>query len=119
MNMDTTSMMGLLDLVVLAAGAYLLYGWYQLMKKDIITQGLIASKSVDPARCKDLPAYKGYIGIRTLICAIAAIIHGLIGMYNDYVAMLPAPAFWITFAAFLVILIWFGLCCRKAEREYF
>ncbi|MBO7709926.1 MAG: hypothetical protein J6S83_05625 [Lachnospiraceae bacterium] len=117
--MDTTSMMGLMDLIVVGAGVYVIYGWYMLVFKNEIKQGLVISKAQDPKKCKDLEGFKSYIGPRLLIFGLAAVLSGGVGLFQSYVAPLPGIVYWIFYMIFVAVIVWFTVCTRKAGRIFF
>ena len=117
--MNTNSMMGLLDVIVICAGAYLFYGWYLLMFRNEIKEGLVISKASSAKKCKDIEGYKRLMGPKLLIFALVAVGQGAVSLINTYVTPVPAPVFWTVYALFFVVLIWFVMGSRKAEKEYF
>ena len=117
--MDTNSMMGFLDVIVVLAGAYLLYGWYLLVFQNEIKEGLVISKNTNPKKCKDLEGFKKTMGPKLLVFGLIAVAQGGIGLFNSYVHPLPSFVYWIFYALFFVALIWYVITARKAEKEFF
>lgn len=117
--MDQRTTMGFLDLIVVGAALYILYAWFMLTYKSKITTGLLVSKTCNVKKCKDLDAYKKEIGWKTLLTGLTSLASGCLGLYQDYVAMLPQAIYWFFFILFFVILIWFGLQAKKAEEKFF
>ena len=112
-------MFTLLDFIVVGAGVYILYGWYVLMFKNEIKQGLIVSKAQDPSKCKDVEGFKKYIGPRLLIFGISAILSGGLGLFQAYVTKVPQAVYWVFYFIFLAVVIWFGFASKKAEKMFF
>ena len=112
-------MLSFMDIIVLAAGIYLLYGYYLLMFKNEIKSGVIVSKDVNPKKCKDLEGFKKYIGPRLLIFALAAVASGGLGLYQTYVNRVPAVVYWVLYALFFAVIIWFAVATKKAQKEFF
>ena len=112
-------MMGFLDIIVVAAGAYLLYGWYLLVFRNEIKEGLLISKNTDAKKCKDIEGFKAYMGPRALALAISAVISGGMGLYQTYVRPIPTAVYWVFYVLFFAILIVFGMAARKAEKTFF
>ena len=112
-------MMGFLDIIVVGAGAYLLYGYYLLMFRGEIKEGLVVSKATNAKKCKDKEGFKAYMGPRLLALGIAAIISGGLGLYQNYVQPVPPALYWAFYALFFAVLIWFGVSSRKAEKMFF
>ena len=117
--MNSNSMMGLLDIIVIGAGCYVLYGCYLLMAKNEIKSGLIISKGVNPDKCKDIEGFKKTMGPKTILFGLLAVISGGIGLYQDYVKPVPAPLYWTFYILFIVVLVWYAISCRSAEKKFF
>ena len=117
--MNTNSLMSVMDVIVLGAGVYVLYGWFMLMFRGEIRQGLMIPKDVRPKDCKDFEGFKSYMGIRSLILGILAVANGAMGLYQDYVQPVPPTIYWIMFGAFLIFLIWYAYCSKQALKLFF
>ena len=117
--METTSIMGMLDIIMLLAGVYVLYGWYLLQFKGEIKQGLLIPKDMDPGRCKDFEGFRKATSLPVLLTGLVALASGGIGLYQDYVAMLPAVLYWVSFVLFLGVLVWYMIVAKKAMKKYF
>lgn len=117
--MNTVSMMGLMDVIVVAAGFYVLYGWYLLTFKDEIKEGLVISKAQDPKKCKDREGFKKYIGPRLLVFGIAAICSGAVGLIQSYVMPIPNAVYWVFYIIFVAVIVWYAISARKADKMFF
>ena len=111
--------MSLLDIIVLGAGLYMLYGYYLLVAKNEIKEGLLLPKGMDAKKCKDLEGYKKYMGIRILILGIMAVCSGGLGLYQSYVSRVPAVLFWTFYFLFIAVMVWFVVGSKKAEKMFF
>lgn len=107
-----------MDLIVLGCGFYLLYAYYLLVSKNEIKQGVLLPQNQDPKRCKDIDGYKKYIGPKALICGIAAVISGGIGLYQDFVGPVPAILYQVFFVLFLVVIVWFIVGLKQGEKKF-
>lgn len=117
--MGSDSMMSFMDLIIVAGGLYMLYGYFLLVFKNEIKQGLIISKNRDVSRCKDLEGYKRYLAPKLLAFSVGAILCGGLGLYQTYVGPLPAAVYWVFYGLFLAVLIWFAYSARAAEKKFF
>ena len=111
--------MGLLDIIVVGAGLYLLYAYYLLMVKNEIKDGIIVPKDYTTKKCKDLPGFKKYMGPRVLLFSICAILSGGINLFQTYVKPLPGYVFWVFYVLFFVVIFWFAHATRKAQKDFF
>ena len=117
--MDTASAFSLLDIIVVGAGLYMLYAYYILMTKNELKEGVLVSKNMGSKKCKDIEGYKKFMGIPILVTALMAIVSGGIGLYQNYVARVPALLYWTFYFCFIAVLVWFVVCTKKAEKRFF
>ena len=117
--MNTNSMFGFLDVIVICAGAYMLYGWYLLVFRNEIKEGLVVSKASGGRKCKDIEGFKRVMGPKLLLLAIVAILQGGLSLLSSYVLPIPRALYWILYFLFFAVLIWFVVTSRKAEKEFF
>lgn len=117
--MDTRSMFGFMDFIVLAGGLYVLYGYYLLAVKGEMKQGLIIPKELNPKKCSDPEGFKKAMEIPTLIFGLMTLATGIAGLYQDFVRPLPFPFYWILFFAFLGVIVWYTIINKKATDKYF
>ena len=109
---------GLMDVIVVGCGVYLLYAYYLLTVKHEIKQGVLISQKTDPKKCKDFVAYEKYISPKLLLLGIAALISGGIGLYQDYVAPVSNYIYGAFFVLFFVIMAWYIVAMRNAEKRF-
>ncbi len=117
--MNTGTMFSLMDVIVVACGGYILYAYYLLAFKNQIKKGVLVSAQTDPKKCKDFEGYKKYMSTRTLLFGLTAVISGLIGLYQDFVAPINSYVYLAFFILFFVVLVWFVMCVKKAEKMFF
>lgn len=116
--MDSGSVFGLMDLMVLACGGYILYAYYLLMTKNEIKKGVLLPQNQEAKKCKDMEAYKKFIGPKTLLCGLAAVASGGVGLYQDYVGPVSIILYQGLFILFIVIIIWFVVSIKQAEKRF-
>ena len=111
-------MFGIMDIIIIAAGAYILYAWYLLMYRGEIREGVLVPQGM-AKRCKDLDGYRKYIGPKVLVFGLIALVSGGVNLYSDYVSPIPTAVYLIVTALFFAVLIWFILQIKKAQKEFF
>lgn len=116
--MNTGTFYGLMDVIVLGCGLYILYAYYLLTVKGEIKQGILISQKTDPKKCKDFNGYQKYMAPKVLILGIAAVISGALGLYQDYVAPVNTYLYMGFFVLFFAVMIWFIVAIRKAEKMF-
>ena len=116
--MDTNSIFGLMDFLIIAAGLYIVYSWYLLMYKGEIKEGVLVSQGW-AKKCKDLDGYRKFIGTKLLALAVVAFLSGGVCLYSDYVKPVPASIYLGVTALFFIVLIWFITQTKKAQTQFF
>lgn len=111
------SMYLLLDILVLGAGAYILYAYFLMTKKGEIKENILMPKEVTMSQCKDKEGYVKYVAPKLLMFGIGAVICGVLGFINDYGQALGNWYMGVT-VLFLVLLIWFAIGTRKAIKMF-
>ncbi len=117
--MNTSSMYGIMDVVIVLGGLYMLYGYYLLMFKNEVRAGILISKLNEGKRCKDLEGFKKEIGPKLLIFAFTAIADGIVGLVNDFIVLVPTVIYWGFYVLFFVVLIWYVIASKKVEKKYY
>ena len=92
--MDTGSMFGFMDIIVLGCGVYGIYSWYMLVKKQEIKKAFLLGGDSRVEECTDFQGFADCIGSKLLIVSIAMIVFGAVSAVNDYVQSLGA-VIWI------------------------
>ena len=59
------------------------------------------------------------MGSKLLAFAVTALAAGCVGLYSDYVKPVNTYLYLGLTAIFLIVLIWFTRCAKKAEKEFF
>lgn len=116
--MDTNTFYGLMDIIVLGCGLYVLYAYYLLMAKNEIKSGVLISQKVNPKKCRDFEGYRKFIGPKVLALGLSAVISGGIGLYQDYVGPVSRYLYMGFFVLFFAIMIWFVVSIRRAEKLF-
>ena len=116
--MDIYSSFGFIDVIVAVVGVYGFYSWYMLVKKHEIKKTLLVGGDSNPAKCKDIEGFASFMGPKLMILSTAMVIFGGISAYSSYVQSI-GNAIWVGLVLFLVIVIWYCVQLRKADKLYF
>jgi hypothetical protein len=116
--MDTGSMFGFMDIIVLGCGIYGIYSWYMLVKKHVIKKAFLLGGNLQPEQCKDVEGFAKSVGTKLLIASFAMIAMSGVSLFNDRVKSIET-VYWIAMVAFLALLIWYCFALRKANIEFF
>ncbi len=116
--MNTNSIFGIMDFLIIGAGIYILYSWYLLMYKGEIKEGVLVSQGW-AKKCKDLDGYRKFIGTKLLALAVVAFLSGGVCLYSDYVKPVPSSIYLGVTALFFIVLIWFITQTKKAQTQFF
>lgn len=108
----------LIDLFVLGSGFYALYCAFVLKKDGKVIRTFLLPRDVEPSACRDLPGYAGFMAPRLQALGAAMIAYALVSLLNTYVVPVW-NLFWVMMAVFLLVLVWYGMALRKANRIYF
>lgn len=111
--------MGSLFAVVgIGAGAYCLYAYFMMRTKREINKTVLLPKDVDVKKCKDIDGYIKDTSLPLLILAISVLTYGLAEAVNEYVRNVGSLLF-IILALVAIVLIWFAVVVKKANKKYF
>ena len=116
--MNTNSIFGLMDILHIGAGLYIVYAWYLLKFRGEIKEGVLVPQGW-ASRCKDLDGYRNFIGNKLLALAVVAFLSGGVCLYSDYVKPVPASIYLGVTALFFIVLIWFITQTKKAQTLFF
>ncbi|OYO89984.1 hypothetical protein CG709_13470, partial [Lachnotalea glycerini] len=108
---------GLIDVIILACGSYMLYSAYLMKTKGELKAGWLVSKNINLEKSKDIPGYIHYMYPKVLVFSICTIFYGMIGVYSTYINTLGLIQT-ITFFTFFIIVIWFAYVSTKASKNY-
>ena len=117
--MDLGTTFGFMDLVIIAGGIYVLYGWYLLVIKGEMKQGLIIPQSLSPKKCKDPEGFKQYMGPRTLVFGLVTVINGLLGLYQDFIAPINQIVYIASYVLFVAAIVWYIIATKKGQKRFF
>ena len=116
--MDTNSMFGFMDIIVMGCGAYGIYSWYLLVKKLEIKKTFLIGGTAMPEDCKDVQGFADFIGTKLLIFSTVMVVFGGISAINDYVQSIGF-VMWVLMAMFFAVLVWYCIQLRKADQMFF
>ena len=116
--MDTNSMFGFMDLIVMACGVYGIYSWYMLVKKLEIKKTFLIGGTNQPGDCNDVQGFADFMGTKLLILSLAMIIFGGVSAINDYITSVGV-IIWVLMAVFFAVIIWYCVQLRKADQMFF
>ena len=116
--MDTNSIFGIMDFLIIGAGVYIFYSWYLLQYKGVIKEGVLVPQGW-ASRCKDLDGYRSFIGPKLAALGVVSLVSGGISLYSDYVKQLNSFIYLGVTAIFFIVLIWFVTQTKKAQKLYF
>lgn len=105
----------IMDVLIMACGAYLIYGGIT-MKTTKTIPPMLLGKGIDLKRAKDIPGYIEKMFVPTLSVGILTILCGIVGvsgMLNTYVWGQTAMTF-----VFLAFIIAYGFWLVKMQKKY-
>lgn len=116
--MDTNSMFGFMDIIIMGCGVYGLYSWYLLVKKLEIKKTFLTGSATQPEDCTDVQGFADFIGTKLLIFSISMLLFGGVSAINDYVQSLGV-LIWVVMAMFFAVLVWYTIQLRKSDQLFF
>ena len=108
----------IMDLVILAAGAYVLYSWFQMKRTGEIMGGMLMPKGLDLKKCKDKAGFLKEMLPKLLITGLITLASGIIGAVNDQVTRVPSAVYWISYVAVFAALIAYAVYLKKLIAKY-
>ena len=115
---NMNQMFAIVDIIMLAAGLYLMYAWYLLHFKNVIREGVLVQAGM-AKKCKDPEGYRKYMSPRLLVFALCAVASGAIGLYSDFVKPVNSILYLGFMVVFFTVLILFVRYIKKAQDLYF
>ena len=115
--MESGSMFLLIDIVIAAYGAYLIYAAFNLKKNGEIG-GAVWSKDLPMRKCKEKEGFMKFMFPRLLVSGILILVNGILGILDDKMG-LPLPLSQLPMAIILFVVVWYILYARKAQKLYF
>ena len=68
--MNTNSIFGLMDILIIGAGLYIVYAWYLLKFRGEIKEGVLVPQGW-ASRCKDIDGYRNFISNKLLALGLS------------------------------------------------
>ena len=107
----------IIDIVILALGAYLVFAGIKNYKIGDVDNMLITAE--ERARCTDIKGLSNYLMPKTAIFGAFCIIFGVQGILCDSQKMeFPKAVNAAFLVAFVIVWILFSYAIRKAKKEY-
>ena len=110
--------MNLIDFIVLAGGAYMVYAAFQLKNGGEINSNFIWDKNTPFSSCKDKDGFRAYVFPRLLISGIVIAVDGVLGIamtkFNLYEKAYP-----FLMILTVVIIVYYALFMKKAQKLFF
>jgi len=116
--METGGMFLILDIIIAVYGAYLIYNAWNLRKNGEIGRG-IWSKDLPMRKCRDKEGFSGFMVPRLLVCGILVLADGILGILDDKITDLPLAVSLLPMIIILIVVIWYIVFSRKAQRLFF
>ena len=116
--MNTTNFNGMLDLIILAFGVYILYACFSMKKTGKIKGGLMLPKGMEPKHCKDPAGYISFACPRLAVVGVISFVCGVLGLMMDYFRMVSGTVYCIAMLVFLISLIWYTVISKKAIKKF-
>lgn len=113
-----SDIMSFVDMLVLMCGIYAIYGAYVLRRDGRIIRTFLVFKETDLNSCKDLQGYANYMSPKLMTLGGVMAAYGAVSMVNTYVVQINT-LFFVMMAAFLAVLVWYGMEVKKAMKKYF
>lgn len=116
--MDTNSMFGFMDLIIVGGGLYVIYQYIKMIHSRKLETSALLPKEIDPKKCKDVEGYIQYIGPKMLTFGIVATLCGLLGLIQDYTQKIGYPVYLAGMAVFVAAAVWYSIAIKKALKEF-
>jgi len=115
-------LMGIISLIILGSGVYVLYAWYKMKVTGEISDTLLVGKDFDTSKCKDREAYIKktspavlLLGIIVTICGIVISLRHYVMQDNEIIVFLDP----IVSIIVVIAIIIYGVYTGKQKRIYF
>lgn len=116
--MNTDSIYALMDAVIVGSGVYIIYLYINMITTGKLRQSMLIPQNLDVKKCKDVPGYIAYTGIKQLVFGIVAIACGAVGLVQDFTQLIGVVPYLITIVLFFAYAIWFGFQIKKAAKMF-
>lgn len=119
----------LFNVIILAAGAYLLYTWFRLKKEgQLFESQLLIPKDFKPSDCIDPEEYIAYFQPRILVLGIVCFLTGALcalevqfHLFDSLFPSVEKLSYYMDLggnAISLLVLVWYTVCWSKARKKY-
>lgn len=116
--MNTSSLMGLMDGMIVLCGVYILYLSFVMIRSGEVKENALMPKDVNVKKCKDAAGFIRYMKAKQLLLGIFAVISGAIGLAQDY-GKLHSPALYLgTIVVFVSCAVWYSVAVKKAVKLF-
>jgi len=115
-------MNNILSLIVLGAGAYVLYSYFAMKQTGKINGHLLLSKGLIEQQCTDKKAFVEECLPAVLVLGIAGVAYGIFDVFLNY--MMTESGITLLFnmfglLIFLAVIIWYMVRTAKVRKKYF
>jgi hypothetical protein len=122
MEVIMEGIMGFLSIIILGAGLFVLYAWYNMVFNGVISESLFLGKHYDANKIKDRDAFIKKASPALLVFGVVTTICGAITTLRHYMfqeselLILLDP---VSNAIVLIVLICFAIYTGKLKKLYF
>ena len=114
--------MGIINLIILGSGIYVLYAWYNMKVSGEINETLLFGKGDELKKCKDKEGFLRKTSPAVLLLGIIVTIFGALITLRHYVIqdneLLNSLDPEMSFAVVIVVVI-YGFYTKKQKKTYF
>ena len=119
-------LMDLFNFILLFYGLYCFYAWYQLRDGVIPERFNLLGRGLEPKKCLDQEYYVSYMRPRLLVFAVITTVSGVLavldaqfGLFKALLSESAATAASLIIGSLLpfALVVWFGACLYKVQKE--
>lgn len=116
--MDTNSMFGMMDGLIILCGLYVIYQAVSMYRSGDITGNPLLPKNLNAAACRDKNGFIAAMWKKQLLCGVLAVLSGCAGVLEDYTGMV-GPYVYLGMIVLLVgFLIWYSVMVKKTVKLF-
>ena len=116
--MSPSSIMGLMDGMIVLCGVYVLYLSIAMIRSGQIRENALIPKDLNVKKCRDTAGFIKYMQGKQLLLGACAVISGAIGLAQDYGKM-HSPALYLgSIVIFIVCVVWYCVAIKKAVKRF-
>ena len=108
----------LMDMIIIAFGAYVIYQYAVMVKTGKIQQNMLLPKDINVKKCKDPQGFIKYMGMKQLLFGLATLLCGGIGLVQDYTGTANQAAYLLTIGVFVAFTVWYVVAMKKAIKQF-